>query len=69
MDKKIVIFDKMFGAGVLLGLLYFCCSVLTGCSSGTGWQFQIGITPITGVENHQALKPENTEARAWTKNK
>lgn len=53
-----------------IGMIAYLCALgltawlLTGCSSGTGWQFSIGVNPINGVDNKQALDPRVVQARS-----
>ena len=66
-----VIFDRMFGAGVALGLIYFAATLmLTGCvkhieTSGgtkidfvTGADFHIGLNGIDTVKDSRGIQPK-----------
>lgn len=69
--KKVIIFDRMFGIGVLLGLVYFAASLmLSGCvkhieTSGgtkidflTGADFHVGLNGIDTVKDERSVKPK-----------
>lgn len=62
MDKKIIIFDRMFGIGVLLGLLYFTWS-LTGCSL----KMEFGYHGQTGRDDR--MQTELVKEDGWKKQK
>lgn len=68
-----VIFDRMFGIGVLLGLLFCCAEALTGCvkhieTSGgtkidfvTGADFHIGLNGIDTVKDSRGIQPKTKD--------
>lgn len=46
--------DNWLWLAVQLGLAGLCIVYLVGCSSGTGWQVQFGVSPITEVQDTKA---------------
>lgn len=37
--------------------------LLTGCASRTGWEFRIGVAPVTAVDNSSKLEQEKEYAK------
>jgi len=54
-------------ARILIFLAVSTIAVLfTGCSSSSGWRFEIGVSPINGLENtaqFEAVKYDNEDRR------
>lgn len=45
------------------GLIVLCLAILaacaaTGCASRTGWEFRIGVAPVTAVDNSSKLEQD-----------
>lgn len=34
--------------------------IISGCSGSTGWNFGIGVYPVTGIDHHQTLKEKES---------
>lgn len=37
--------------------------LLTGCASRTGWEFRIGVAPVTAVDNSSKLEQDREYAK------
>lgn len=45
-------------AGLLTGML-----IVTGCASRTGWEFRVGVAPVTAVDNNSKLEQDKVSGR------
>lgn len=60
--------DKEFSEGLVSwGLFAIVIALIgmmtTGCSSATGWQFGVGVYPVTQIRNVQSLQATQAETR------
>ena len=56
--------ERSFVLCATLGTILVIVAMLaSGCSSNTGWQFQVGISPIKQVRNQQVLPVDQAKGR------
>lgn len=61
-DLEVLTYDIILG--LLIGL---AVALLSGCSTTTGWSFNMGITPISRVNEHRTLGQIEQEEQAEVK--
>ena len=50
--------DNLATVFFMVGLMIFVAA-FTGCASRTGWEFRIGVAPVTAVDNSSKLQQDN----------
>jgi hypothetical protein len=52
---------------LITGTIVFTLVSLEGCTSSNGWRFSIGVSPVTEINDNQALKPEKLTQAKYNK--
>jgi hypothetical protein len=52
--------ERLIGVLLLGIVIAICC---TGCTSNRGWQFNIGVAPVSAITYTQQLRPDTLQVR------